>query len=45
MGLLVVWPHTAVATDGTVMTDKSWVSEVKIGVNYKFTPGMVVAKY
>ena len=37
--------HTAVATDGTVMTDKSWVSQVKIGVNYKFTPGMVVAKY
>jgi opacity protein-like surface antigen len=38
--------HTAVATDGTVMTDKSWVSQVKVGVNYKFTPGSaVIVKY
>jgi opacity protein-like surface antigen len=38
--------HTALATDGTtLMTDKSWISQVKIGVNYKFTPGVVVAKY
>jgi opacity protein-like surface antigen len=38
--------HTALATDGTTfLTDKSWVSQVKIGVNYKFTPGVVVAKY
>jgi opacity protein-like surface antigen len=38
--------HTALATDGTTfLTDKSWVSQVKIGVNYKFTPGAVVAKY
>jgi len=38
--------HTALATDGTTfLTDKSWVSQVKIGVNYKFTPGLVVAKY
>ena len=38
--------HTALATDGTTfLTDKSWVSQVKIGVNYKFTPAMVVAKY
>jgi opacity protein-like surface antigen len=38
--------HTALATDGTTfLTDKSWVSQVKIGVNYKFAPGVVVAKY
>jgi opacity protein-like surface antigen len=38
--------HTALATDGTTsLTDKSYVSQVKIGVNYKFTPGVVVAKY
>jgi opacity protein-like surface antigen len=39
--------HTAVATDTTtILTDRSWVSQVKIGVNYKFTPGgLVVAKY
>jgi opacity protein-like surface antigen len=38
--------HTALATDGTTfLTDKSWVSQVKVGVNYKFTTGMVVAKY
>jgi opacity protein-like surface antigen len=37
--------HTATATDGTVMTDKSWISRVTVGVNYKFTPGAVVAKY
>jgi opacity protein-like surface antigen len=38
--------HTAVATDGTVMTDKANISQVKIGVNYKFVPGgAVIAKY
>jgi len=38
--------HTALATDGTtLLTDKSWVSQVKVGVNYKFTPGALVAKY
>jgi opacity protein-like surface antigen len=38
--------HTAAATDGTTqLTDKNWVSQVKVGVNYKFTPGAVVAKY
>jgi hypothetical protein len=38
--------HTALATDGTtLLTDRSWVSQVKVGVNYKFTPGVVVAKY
>jgi len=38
--------HTALASDGTTyLTDKSWVSQVKIGVNYKFTPDAVVAKY
>jgi opacity protein-like surface antigen len=38
--------HTALASDGTTsMTDKSWVQQVKVGVNYRFTPGAVVAKY
>jgi outer membrane autotransporter protein len=38
--------HTALATDGTTfLTDKSYISQVKIGLNYKFTPGVVVAKY
>jgi opacity protein-like surface antigen len=38
--------HTALATDGTtLLTDKSYVSQVKVGVNYKFAPGVVVAKY
>jgi hypothetical protein len=38
--------HTALATDGTTfMTDKSWVSQLKVGVNYRFTPGGVVANY
>jgi opacity protein-like surface antigen len=38
--------HTARANDGTTfMTDKAWVSQVKVGVNYKFTPGALVAKY
>jgi len=38
--------HTALASDGTTfMTDKSWISQVKVGLNYKFTPGALVAKY
>jgi opacity protein-like surface antigen len=38
--------HTALATDGTtIMTDRSDVSQVKVGVNYRFGPGAVVAKY
>ena len=38
--------HTALASDGTtLLTDKSYISQVKVGVNYKFTPGAVVAKY
>jgi outer membrane autotransporter protein len=37
--------HTAIATDGTVVTDKDWVSQVKVGVNYKFSPAALVAKY
>jgi len=38
--------HTALATDGTTyLTDKSYISQVKVGLNYKFTPGVVVAKY
>jgi hypothetical protein len=27
------------------LTDKSYISQVKIGVNYRFSPGVVVAKY
>jgi hypothetical protein len=30
--------HPAVATDATVMADRSWASQVKVGMNYKFTP-------
>jgi opacity protein-like surface antigen len=38
--------HTALATDGTTfLTDRSYISQVKIGVNYRFAPGLVVAKY
>jgi opacity protein-like surface antigen len=38
--------HTALASDGiTIMTDRSNVSQVKVGVNYRFSPGVVVAKY
>jgi opacity protein-like surface antigen len=38
--------HTVLATDGTTfLTDKSYISQVKVGLNYKFTPGLVVAKY
>ena len=39
--------HTALQNDGsTVLTDKSWVSQVKVGVDYKFTAGpAVIAKY
>jgi outer membrane autotransporter protein len=38
--------HTALATDGTTfLTDKSYVSQVKVGVNYRFSPMAVVAKY
>jgi opacity protein-like surface antigen len=38
--------HTALATDGTTfLTDKSYVSQVKVGLNYRFAPALVVAKY
>ncbi len=38
--------HTALASDGTTfLTDRSNISQVKVGVNYRFGPGMVVAKY
>ena len=38
--------HTALATDGTTfLTDRSSISQVKVGVNYRFGPGVVVAKY
>jgi len=38
--------HTALASDGTTfLTDRSNISQVKIGVNYRFGPSLVVAKY
>lgn len=38
--------HTALASDGTsIMTDRSDISQVKVGVNYRFVPTAVVAKY
>jgi opacity protein-like surface antigen len=38
--------HTALASDGTTfLTDKSHVSQVKVGVNYRFGPTAVVARY
>jgi opacity protein-like surface antigen len=39
--------HTALASDGTTfLTDKSNISQVKVGLNYKFGPAAaVVAKY
>jgi opacity protein-like surface antigen len=38
--------HTAIATDGTTfLTDKSYISQVKVGLNYRFSPMAVVAKY
>jgi len=38
--------HMALASDGTTfLTDRSNVSQVKVGVNYRFGPGTVVAKY
>ena len=38
--------HTALSTDGvTVLSDKADISQVKVGLNYRFTPGVVVAKY
>ncbi len=38
--------RTALATDGTTfLRDSGAISQVKVGVNYKFTPGVVVAKY
>jgi opacity protein-like surface antigen len=38
--------RTALATDGTtVLRTAITVSEVKIGVNYRFGPGVLVAKY
>jgi opacity protein-like surface antigen len=36
---------TLLISDGTLMSDHPTTSQVKIGVNYRFTPGMVVAKY
>ena len=38
--------HTATANDGTTMlTDRSYISQVKVGVNYRFAPVSVAAKY
>jgi opacity protein-like surface antigen len=35
-----------VASDGTtIVTDRINISQVKVGVNYRFGPGVVVAKY
>lgn len=38
--------HTALASDGvSTLTDRTSTSQVKVGVNYRFGPGAVVAKY
>jgi opacity protein-like surface antigen len=37
--------HSATANDGTLITDKAWSSQVKVGVNYRFAPTAVIAKY
>jgi len=38
--------RSALASDGTTtLTDKAEVSQVKVGLNYRFVPGAVVAKY
>jgi opacity protein-like surface antigen len=38
--------RTALTSDGvTTMRDSGAINQVKIGVNYRFTPGVVVAKY
>jgi opacity protein-like surface antigen len=38
--------HTALANDGTtVLTDRADISQVKVGVNYRFTPMALIAKY
>ena len=38
--------HTALANDGTaVLTDRADISQVKVGVNYRFSPMAVIAKY
>jgi opacity protein-like surface antigen len=38
--------HTALATDGvTTLRDFGAINQVKVGVNYRFSPGVLVAKY
>jgi opacity protein-like surface antigen len=38
--------RTALATDGvTTLRDSGAINQVKVGVNYRFTPGVIVAKY
>jgi opacity protein-like surface antigen len=38
--------HTALASDGTTfLTDRSDISQVKLGVNYRFAPGAGGPKY
>lgn len=38
--------HTALASDGTTfLTDRADISQVKVGVNYRFSPMAVIAKY
>ena len=36
---------TNLASDGTVVSDHPTTSQAKIGLNYRFAPGVVVAKY
>ena len=38
--------RTSLMSDGvTTMRDNGFINQVKIGVNYRFAPGVVVAKY
>lgn len=36
---------TLAATDGTFITDHPSISQVKVGVNYRFSPTAIIAKY
>ncbi len=38
--------RTALASDGTTfLSDRADISQVKVGVNYRFAPSAVVARY
>jgi opacity protein-like surface antigen len=38
--------RSSLLSDGTtILTDKAYISQVKVGVNYKFSPAAVIAKY